>query len=245
MNNVILVKLGGKILENEQNLNNTISQLYQLIEITQNINKIIIIPGGGTIANFVRTLDQNIKLGDDLAHWEAIYAMNWNGQQINKNYPNIPCFSQISELKKNISKKDNKSLLIFLPFHYLFENDLLPHRWDITSDSISIFIAKSLELDQCFLIKDIDGIYNIHNKTIKRISTKDYLEYKKSNKIAEINNISNNIKNSKPIDLYALKLIDENRIKCYILNGIYSKSRILEYFSQLSENLKIYTEIYY
>ena len=41
MNNLILVKLGGGILDNEKNLNNTISQLHQLIQINQNIDKII------------------------------------------------------------------------------------------------------------------------------------------------------------------------------------------------------------
>ena len=245
MNDIILVKLGGNILEIKKNLANTISQLEELIEKNLIINKVVIIPGGGSKSNFIRFIDKKLEIGDDLAHWEAIYAMNWNGLQIHKTFPKIPFYSQISELKDDLNKKNNRYPLIFLPFDYLYENDILPHSWNITSDSITIFIAKNLGLHECFLIKNIDGIYDNNNQIIKEISAKKYLEFIKLNKLANIGDEKEDFKKSQPIDPYSLKLIDEYKIKCIILNGFYSKSRILEFFSEFSRKEKIYTEIHY
>ena len=50
-----IFKIGGKILGNSKNLINTIAQFTQLFE-DNIINKIILIPGGGLLANFVRTI---------------------------------------------------------------------------------------------------------------------------------------------------------------------------------------------
>lgn len=170
--------------------------------------------------------------------------MNWNGLQLNKKFPQIPCLSQIEEIKEELKNRKKKDISIFLPFNYLYENDPLPHNWDVTSDSISIFFAKIFGLDQCFLIKDIDGIYDTQNHLINEISFKDYLEYIRLDKIA---NIDCNLlikKKSSPIDLYALKLIEEFKTNCYILNGISLKLRIIEFFSKLSDKDKFYTKIY-
>ncbi len=243
---IILVKLGGMILEDIQNLNFTISQLKTFIERDQNINNVVIIPGGGTIANFIRFMDKKLDIGGDLAHWEAILAMNWNGYQIHKNFPSLPLISQFSELRNCLNlKTDKKFPIIFLPFDYLRTNDILPHHWNVTSDSIAIYIAKKLELNECFLIKNIDGIYDNNNQLIKEISVEKFLELTNSNKLAIIEDNSNKLKQSTPIDIYSLKLIDKYKISCIILNGFYLKSRILEYFSKSQRDKKIYTKIYF
>ncbi|GAH43243.1 unnamed protein product [marine sediment metagenome] len=45
-------KIGGKILENSNNIKSTFSQLAQLFE-KEILQKIMVIPGGGSLANFV------------------------------------------------------------------------------------------------------------------------------------------------------------------------------------------------
>ena len=69
--NQALFKIGGKVLGNQSNLESTMTQLSQLYE--QGILlKIIIIPGGGSYANFIRLLEDKLNFGDDLAHWPFI-----------------------------------------------------------------------------------------------------------------------------------------------------------------------------
>jgi len=233
-------KIGGKILENSNNIKSTFSQLTQLFE-KEILQKIIVIPGGGTLANFVRSLDDILEIGDDLAHWIAIYSMNYNGIILNRKYPNL---ESIDKLK---TFQDAKQMFcIFLPYSFLREDDTLPHNWDVTSDSIALYVANKLKLSQCFLIKNIDGIFNIDKELIKSISTFKYNELKRSNQLENIIENDSNIKKSKPIDSHLLKLIEKYKTLCYILNGGPDNQRIVEFFnSAILDEKKIYTKIGY
>ena len=233
-----LFKIGGKILENSNNIKSTFSQLAQLFE-KEILQKIIVIPGGGSIANFVRSLDEVLQIGDDLAHWIAIYSMNYNGIILNRKYPDL---ESIEKLK---TFQDAKQMFcIFLPYSFLREDDTLPHNWEVTSDSIALYVANKLKLSQCFLIKNIDGIFNIDKELIKSMSTFKYNELKSSNQLEYIVEDESNIKKSKPIDSHLLKLIEKYKTPCYILNGSPNNQRIVEFFnSDLLDEKKIYTKI--
>ena len=231
-------KIGGKILENSNDIKSTISQLTQLYE-KKILQKIIVIPGGGSFANFVRSLDDVLRIGDDLAHWIAIYSMNYNGIILNRKYPAL---ESIEKLK--IFQDAKQMFCIFLPYSFLHEDDTLPHNWDVTSDSIALHVANKLKKRQCFLIKNIDGIFNIDKELIKSISTFKYNELKSSNQLENIIDDDINIKKSKPIDPYLLKLIETYKTPCYILNGKPTNQRIVEFFnSDIPDEKKIYTKI--
>jgi len=235
--NQALFKIGGQILENSKNIESTISQLTQLYE--ENIlQKILLIPGGGSYANFIRKIDEELMLGDDLAHWMAVYSMNYNGIELNRKYPKLEC---IEELEKFQDAK--KKFCIFLPYTYLHKYDTLPHSWDVTSDSIALYIAYKLQLNRCFLIKDVEGIYSNSMELIKKITTLQYGELKKSGRLAEIGLNQDNLKKSKPIDSYLLTLIDKYKISCILLNGTLQNSRIINYFKNNEMENQVYTKI--
>ena len=231
-------KIGGKILENSDNLKSTISQLTQLCE-EKILQKIIVIPGGGSLANFVRSLDEVLQIGDDLAHWIAIYSMNYNGIMLNRKYPDLESVEKLKTIQ------DAKQMFcIFLPYSFLREDNTLPHNWDVTSDSIALYVANKLKLNQCFLIKNVDGIFNIDKELIKSISTFKYNELKSSNQLDNIIEGDINIKKSKPIDSYLITLIEKYETPCYILNGGPNNQRIVEFFnSAIPDEKKICTKI--
>lgn len=231
-------KIGGKILENSVHLKSTFSQLTQLYE-EKILQKIIIIPGGGSFANFVRKIDEELELGADLAHWMAIYSMNCNGQTLIKNYPYL---ETIEDLK---TFQDAKQMFcVFLPYNFLRKDDILPHIWDVTSDSIALYVANKLKLNHCFLIKNIDGIFNIDKELIKSLSTFKYSELKDSNQLENVIENEEMLKKSKPIDPYLLNLIENYKTPCYILDGRYSNQRIVEFFNpDIPDEKKIYTKI--
>jgi len=236
----IIAKIGGKIFENHENLENTLNQFKTLLFEKKVIDKLIIIPGGGSYANFIRVIDRKLNIGDDLSHWMAIFAMNCNGIAISQEYKEIKRIKDIDELKES-----NESILIFLPFDFLYQLDELPHSWSVTSDSLAIYIASILKLNHCFLIKDIDGIF-IKNQIepIQEISTKEYEKLRKDNKLAEFQTQYDDLKKSNPIDLYSLKLINDFKISCIILNGSSNTKRIVSFFDEkISERDKIYTKI--
>ena len=233
-----LFKIGGKILEDLENLDSTISQLEQLYN-ENLIEKIILIPGGGTLANFIRKVYRKLKFTEELAHWMGIVSMNYNGLELNKKFPKFEITEDFTRLKKL-----DKSLSIFLPYEFLKENDKLPHSWDVTSDSISLFIANELGLNECFLIKDVDGILDSTNQVIKEISTSDFKEMKESGKLAEVKTIIEDLKEkSNPIDPYITTLIGRYKISCIILNGSKNTLRISNYFQSIKLEDKIFTRI--
>ncbi len=234
----IIVKIGGKILENKENLESTIAQFKHICE-NDIVQKIIIIPGGGTYANFVRKIDEKISIGDDLSHWMAIFAMNCNGIELSQKYNDIKFFDNLGELKKS-----NERIAIFLPYDFINQRDELPHIWDVTSDSITLYIAHHLGLKDCFLIKDIDGIISNNNEILRELTTSEYNNLKNTNKILTIDEDQEKIKDSQPIDSYIINLINKYNINCIILNGCSNKKRIITFFEESEdESKRVYTKI--
>jgi aspartokinase-like uncharacterized kinase len=236
----IIAKIGGKILENQNNLEHTLNQFKTLLYEKKVIDKLILIPGGGSYANFIRAIDKKLEIGDDLCHWMAIFAMNSNGEAISQEYKDIKSVKEFNELKKS---KD--SILTFLPFDFLFQTDELPHSWSVTSDSITLYLAKKLSLSECFLIKDVDGILTPNNEVIREISIQELKKLKNSIFTGFIESHKEDLKQqTKPIDSFILQLINDYRISCTLLNGKAVTNRIISYFDEkISEKDKIYTKI--
>ena len=236
----IIAKIGGKILENQDNLDHTLNQFRTLIYDKKVINKLILIPGGGSYANFVRILDKKLDIGDNLSHWMAIFAMNSNGGAISQAYREIKSIKEFEMLKEG---KDPIS--IFLPFDFLFQTDELPHSWAVSSDSITVYMARKLGLRECFLIKDVDGILTNNNEVIRELSIQEYIKLKNSNKIEILKSNREDLKQlSTPIDSFLPQLINDYGISCTLLNGRSNTNRIFSYFDgTISERDKVYTKI--
>ncbi|MFX1346727.1 MAG: hypothetical protein ACFFAI_16645 [Promethearchaeota archaeon] len=234
-----LFKIGGSIFEDFEKLSSTMSQFSQLYE-KEIIQKIILISGGGSFASFIRKVYIELKFTDELAHWMAIISMNYNGIELGKKFPNLEIFEDYNELKET-----DKSFCIFLPYQFLKENNTLPHSWDVTSDSITLFLAKKLGLNECFLIKDVDGILNKNNQVIKEISALEFKKIKESGKLPGLKIMDDKLKSqSRPIDPYLLTLIEKWKISCVILNGSYDNQRIINFFDTTkSLKEKTYTRI--
>jgi aspartokinase-like uncharacterized kinase len=233
-----IFKIGGKILDNSKHLINTIAQLTQLYE-DNIIQKIIIIPGGGTIANFVRNIYLEFKINDDLAHWIAIYSMNFNGLELKRKFPHLEIVKDFEHLKS-----EKRIFSIFLPYKYLRLIDPLPHSWDVTSDSITLYCTYKLGVNECFLIKDVDGVLDKNSNVIKELTTKKFLKLKKEDDLAKTKaNLSDIKEQSKPIDAYLTKLIDLYKVNLIILNGVSPNLRILNYFSKIDQRNEIYSKI--
>jgi aspartokinase-like uncharacterized kinase len=235
-----LFKISGKILDNSKFLVNTIAQLTQLFE-DNIIENIIIIPGGGRLANLIRNLYYEFNLDDELAHWMAIYAMDFNGLELSKKFPHLNKIKKFSDLDKEAKKK----ISIFLPYKYLKKDNKLPHKWNVTSDSIALYLASQFNLNECYLIKDVDGILDSDLKLIKKMTTSQFIELKNKGNLAEVKSKELELKiNSKPIDSYILTLIEECYIPCVILNGTSPEARIFKYFKSSNPDKEIFTKIY-
>ncbi|MBD3193451.1 MAG: hypothetical protein GF317_00235 [Candidatus Lokiarchaeota archaeon] len=241
---VTLVKIGGSILDSEDNTNSTISQLRYLAEYGKTNSKFIIIPGGGKYALFLRYLDKKLGLGDDLSHWEAIYSMDYNGLELKEKYKSIQITSDFNKLMefKDGCVKDAK-ITLFLPYDYLQQEDELPHTWDVTSDSIAIYLAHRLQLEECYLIKDVDGILDKQGNLIREINSHKFESLRDTHGLQLFKKKVSIIKTSTPMDAYSLNLINTYKIRCILLNGSHNKSGLKSYFQNPSNPSTKYTRI--
>ena len=109
------------------------------------IMPIIIVPGGGIFADFIR--EEN--LDDDTSHWRAIDAMDKYGRYLSTfGYP----------VTTELVIPEGPTIL--LPKRLMQKADPLPHSWDITSDSIAAWIAGELS-SHLLVIKSTDSGFGL------------------------------------------------------------------------------------
>lgn len=252
IDDVILFKIGGKIIDNNVDLENVISQLLTINQFKPSIKSIILIAGGGSEVDKIRKSYEKGETNDEVAHWQAIKIMDLNTLKIQDLYKDFTLIDSFLELTRLISGSERFKIINFLTFKYLKRNDELPHNWEVTSDSIAYFIAIKLNLSNCFLIKDIDGIqFKNGGKLIQNLSIDEYLQFKNTCQLLDPRKdeskkeVSLLKKLSTPIDTYLLSLIKKHKLDCIILNGKKPISNITKFFQSINENEKIYTRLYF
>jgi hypothetical protein len=115
---------------------------------------LLIVPGGGVFADAVRS---SASAADaDAAHWMACAAMDQYGWMIAAE--GLTTSSRITAPKKTA---------VLLPYCALRRHDPLPHSWDVTSDTIAAWVAKTAGCD-LLVLKSVDGI-EVDGKIASRI----------------------------------------------------------------------------
>jgi aspartokinase-like uncharacterized kinase len=131
----LIVKVGGSLY-------NRIPDLIPVLNASK--RPLLLIPGGGPFANLVR----HVQADNDTAHWMAIAAMEQYGWFI----------ASFGIATTDVITIPPKTTTVFLPYRYLRSTDVLPHTWDVTSDTIAAWLADTLRLD-LLLLKSVDGIF--------------------------------------------------------------------------------------
>lgn len=155
----ILVKIGGSLYHTK-----ALTKIEKTINMLKSSVQIIIVPGGGPFADLARKSYKNFNLDEDSAHWMAIAAMDQYGWLLNGLSMGIVADSiyQVSELLRE------RRPVIFLPYNFLYHKDPLPHSWQVTSDSISAYLAEIFQPDLFVLLKPVDGFFQEKNESEKK-----------------------------------------------------------------------------
>lgn len=202
----VIIKIGGSIEESKN--------FHKLCNYIRSLSKrhiVIIIPGGWRFADCVRYLDDKYRLSNKTSHKMAVISMNQYGIFLS-DLIKLPVTDDINKL--------SEKSVIFLPSKYILSDDSLKNSWDVTSDSITAYIAGKIGIKKIILVKDVDGIYtsdpkkNKDAKIIKVISATDMIKFKKET----------------CVDKFFPHIVLKKRIKSYIVNGNYPEriSKIIE-----------------
>lgn len=137
-----VVKLGGSLYHSAL-LPDWLEQLTGL-SATQ---LLLIVPGGGPFADTVRKAQQDHGFSDKTAHQMAINAMRQFALLLNDFCPSAQLLSDLQQ------PLPLTGLLIWLPDDTAMLSADLPQSWQVTSDSLALWLAQQLDAQQLILLK--------------------------------------------------------------------------------------------
>ena len=202
--NAAIVKVGGSLALHPEKLR---ALCVKLSEVSKR-HSLIVVPGGGEFADVVRSLDERFSLSCSVSHRMAILAMDQYGFLLSDLTPNSEVVNNLANAKKNL---DLGKLTVFLPSNMLLKENQLENSWNVTSDSITAYIAHRLKVCKVLLITDVDGIYDAdpkkksEAKLIKELTATELLE----------------MKNRTSVDKSLPKLLLKAPIDCFVVNGLF------------------------
>lgn len=133
MDRPLVIKIGGSLLPH-------VNKIIQ--EILKGERNILILPGGGMFADAVR----GTRVQGTAGHWMAIAGMEQYGWYLST-----------FGIETTDSPGFSNGARVLLPYQFLRHHDPLPHSWEITSDTISAWLADHLSAD-LLILKSIDQI---------------------------------------------------------------------------------------
>lgn len=139
-----VIKIGGSLLGSPE--------LSRWLEVIVKYGKghIIIVPGGGLFADAVREVQQLTNMNDAVAHQLALMAMDQFGLLLAS--INARLVTASSELE--IAERGwQHRAIVWLPSQMILADQSVPKNWQVTSDSISAWLANKLGAEQLILVK--------------------------------------------------------------------------------------------
>lgn len=139
----VILKLGGSLLDWPE----FPDRLRHLLKTEFADLKIGIVVGGGPTANIVREWDRIHNIGEEAAHWIAIESLDLNTRLVRQLLPEY-------------ASESSSVVLLLLP-EMIREIEasgfrpVLPHTWNVTSDSIAFWIAAAFHVKRLVLVKSV------------------------------------------------------------------------------------------
>lgn len=152
-----VVKLGGSLLGS--------SELPRWLDMLVKISdgKVIIVPGGSVFADAVREAQQRTDVNDAIAHHLALLAMDQFGLLLTGINPNLVTASSELELAE---RGWQHRAIVWLPSKMVLADDTVAKNWQVTSDSLSAWLAHKVGAERLLLVKSKLPKFNENNTSV-------------------------------------------------------------------------------
>jgi dihydroneopterin aldolase len=111
--------------------------------------RVVVVPGGGPFADVVRETQREIGFDDVAAHEMAMVAMSQFGRALMSLRPGFELAASIAAIDDTLARGKTP---IWSPERMALE-ERLPANWDITSDSLTAWLAGKLRATRLILVK--------------------------------------------------------------------------------------------
>ncbi len=137
-----VIKLGGSLYHSRQ-----LSTCLQNILGYADTRAVVLVAGGGPFADMVRQAQQDHAVSDKTAHQMALNAMRQFALLLIDLLPGAHIFSRSDQ------SRPANGLSIWLPDDSQLMAADLPQNWQVTADSLALWLAQQLNASQLMLIK--------------------------------------------------------------------------------------------
>lgn len=141
--NTWVVKLGGSLCG---------SPTLALWILALSQSRTLIVPGGGPFAELVRTTQKEVGFNDAIAHPMAILGMAQFGYLLHGLPPYLPLQSGLALPPR----QEGVQSRIWYPDLSLLLSSPLAHSWNVTSDTIAVWLAGKAGVRDVLLVKSVD-----------------------------------------------------------------------------------------
>ncbi len=168
---MIVIKLGGSLMSS--------GKLFPCLEKIDHCYRdkdIVIVPGGGLFVDQVRQAQQQWQFDDRTAHQMALLAMKQSALLIKALKPEFTLFDSVAEFQK---PKAGNQIAIWSPEAHELDNAGIPSSWNVTSDSLSAWLANSLTADELIVVKSakIKADFDLLKLVQLQIVDASFIEY--------------------------------------------------------------------
>lgn len=139
-----VIKLGGS-LANTPFLRTWLDTLASLKE-----NGVVVVPGGGVFANQIRFCQQKWKFDDRTAHQMALLAMHQFGLMLASFNSAFRVAAKVKDIQPVL---ENNRVAVWLPEVNELDQAGIASEWQITSDSLSAWLAGQIGAQQLVIVK--------------------------------------------------------------------------------------------
>lgn len=117
---------------------------------------VLLVPGGGPSADIVREWDRCHGLGEERSHWLALRSLTLNAHFLADILPSSRFVADWRQCDA-IWHAGHRPVLDAYAFAMGDEGQpgCLPHRWDVTSDSVALRVAVVMKARQLVLLKSV------------------------------------------------------------------------------------------
>jgi aspartokinase-like uncharacterized kinase len=147
----LVIKVGGSLFDQSELGPRLRSWLDTLAT-----RRVLLLPGGGPTADVIRNLDHVHALGEEAAHWLALRALSLNAFVLQALVPQTQVIGNWQEAPV-LWARGVAAIVDALPFARADEKHPghLPHRWEVTSDSLAVRLAIVAEARELILLKSV------------------------------------------------------------------------------------------
>jgi len=141
----IVIKLGGSVVRS--------SELPAWLDtIAASRRPIIVVPGGGALADEVRACQASLGFGDAAAHRMALLAMDQHAWAVAGLRPGFAVGATEADLQDALGRG---SVAVWAPYGLIAGRTDIEESWRLTSDSLALWLATCLGASRCYLIKSL------------------------------------------------------------------------------------------